>query len=199
MAKIEMTGLRFGRLVVLRDSGIRTDRKVVWTCVCDCGEEVNVIGTSLRSGLTQSCGCLKLEKITKHGESKTRLYSHWECMISRASNPNNARSHRYLERGIVVCEEWKEYKNFSKWAKENGYSDDLSLDRIDNDGDYKPSNCRWVDSKTQGNNRSTNNNITFNGKTQTLTQWAEEVGINKSTLSKRIHRGWEIERALTTK
>lgn len=199
MAKIEMTGLRFGRLTVLKDSGRRKDRKIVWTCACDCGKTVDVIGTSLRSGLTQSCGCLKQEVITKHGESGTKLYSHWEGIIDRTTNSNNSRSHRYMERGITVCDEWREYQNFSKWAKENGYSEELSLDRINNDGNYEPNNCRWVDMKTQGNNRSTNNNIEFDGKTQTLTQWAEELGINKSTLSKRIHRGWSVERALTTK
>lgn len=157
-----LTGERFGRLRVLGDSGDRKNRHILWDCLCDCGNHVKLDTFSLRSGHTSSCGCLMRDTVsmqfTKHGESASRLYVVWCGMISRCTNPHHSSFHNYGGRGISVCDEWRDnYESFASWAIENGYDPDAphgkcTLDRIDNDGDYEPSNCRWVDMKTQSNN-----------------------------------------------
>ncbi|GHV91221.1 hypothetical protein AGMMS50268_17240 [Spirochaetia bacterium] len=120
-------------------------------------------------------------------------------MIARCDQPHNERAKRdYHDRGITVCSEWHDYPTFREWALENGYRDDLSIDREDNDGNYCPENCRWADDDTQANNTSRNINITFNGKTMTLKQWSKEIGVKYRTLSQRILvLGWDIDRAFT--
>ena len=120
--------------------------------------------------------------------------------MKRRCYDNNAISYnKYGGRGIKVCEEWQEYEPFSEWAKNNGYTDELTLDRIDNNGDYSPNNCRWATYKEQALNTRTNHFIEFCGEIKTLSQWADELGINRSTLCERINsRGWSIEKALTT-
>lgn len=136
--------------------------------------------------------------MTKHGDYKTRLYSIYRCMRDRCNNPNNTNYKNYGARGIDVCDEWEsDYFSFKNWATNNGYQKSLTLDRIDFNKGYSPANCRWVNLKTQGNNKRTNHYITYNGKKQTLTQWAEQVGMKPNCLHTRLSRGWSIERALT--
>lgn len=117
-------------------------------------------------------------------------------MRVRCNNRNFHEYKRYGGRGIKICEEWNDYFSFQKWAYVNGYKDDLTIDRIDNDGDYSPDNCRWITIEEQQQNRCTSHMITFNGKTQNLTQWAKEYSITRDCLKQRIKRGWPIERAL---
>lgn len=136
-----------------------------------------------------------------HGESyhETRLHHIWVNMRYRCNNPNCSHYNRYGGRGIKVCDEWNEYLVFKKWAMANGYDDSKSIDRIDNNGNYEPNNCRWATMKTQNNNRSSNNNITYNGETHTVAEWACIVGINENTLRSRLFiNKWDIETALTT-
>ena len=134
----------------------------------------------------------------KHGMSKTRLYNIWCRMIARVSDTKNNRYNRYGGRGIKVCDEWKDPSVFISWALDNGYDDTLSIDRIDNDGNYEPSNCRWTTPKEQARNTVSIKPITFNGETRSIPEWAEKVGILKYTLHKRLRSGWSVERALTT-
>ena len=138
----------------------------------------------------------KGSKNTYHGQSKTRLYKIWVDMKRRCDNPNRKHYERYGGRGIAYCQEWKDFSSFYKWAMENGYSEELTLDRINNDGNYEPNNCRWTNHKEQMNNTSRNHVISFNGKTQNLTQWAEEYGLSYNLLRDRLMLGWTFDDAL---
>mgnify|MGYP000409137109 CR=1 FL=1 len=142
----DYTGMKFGRLTVQkRISG----RSTKYQCICDCGNIVIVLGSNLVSGATKSCGCFRSELVTKadtkHGGCKTRLYSIWRNMLDRCNNPKNKEYHRYGGRGIIVCAEWEtDFSSFREWALSSGYQDNLTIDRIDNDLGYAPSNCQWL-------------------------------------------------------
>lgn len=215
MGKIkDLAGQRFGRLVVKYDTGKRQNRQVIWHCVCDCGNEVEILGGNLRKGYTQSCGCLSKERAKENikiaipkaiqsikkyedpNEIYTRLYRIWAGMKRRCNNTKAINYSDYGGKGVYVCKEWEEYSNFKKWALTSGYNDDLTLDRIDTTKEYSPKNCRWATMKEQQNNRTNNHLLTLKGKTQTVAQWAEELNINYKVLEARIIRGWDIERAL---
>lgn len=193
-----LIGNKYGRLTVLEDSGDRCWGGIMWNCQCECGNTINVVGKSLKNGSTTSCGCYRRDLMTIHGESRTRLYEVWENMIDRTTNPNNNKYQNYGGRGISVCDEWKEYINFSNWAKENGYNDSLTIDRIDVNGKYEPSNCRWATQQVQANNRTNNYYITWNDKTQSLKDWSRELNLTYDTLRSRLKRGWSVEKAFTT-
>lgn len=204
MKAIDIKGQRFGRLVAVEKSPNKRGR-TAWKCVCDCGNEIIVTTTDLRRGHTRSCGCIHSERMhgnkmrETHGDTHTSLYKTWSAMKQRTSNPKTINYELYGGKGVGVCEKWLKYENFKAWATENGYEEGLTLDRIDGNGDYCPENCRWVDWETQQNNRCNNRLITFNGKTQTMSQWAREIGIKPRTLFARIdNKGWSIEKALTT-
>lgn len=132
----------------------------------------------------------------KHGLRKSRLFSIWASMKSRCFNPNFPSYKSYGGRGITICKEWLEFKNFHEWALSNGYADNLTIDRIDNNGNYEPSNCRWTNSKTQSRNTRRNVNITINDETNALIEWCEIYKINYKTVRDRLHRGWNILDAL---
>ena len=199
---IDLIGMRFGRLSVIGKTRIIGGR-VAWVCKCDCGNKTTTLTTELLRGRTKSCGCYQKERASAanktHGHSGTRLYRIWSNMIQRCSNPKNDNYHLYGAKGIAVCDEWKEFETFGKWALENGYTDALSIDRIDNSKGYSPDNCRWATPQEQTDNRDCTQLVSYNGKTQTLNRWAEETGIPYRKLLWRIHQGWPIERALTTK
>ena len=195
---INIAGERFGKLVVIKPmktSGPRKGKHVVWECVCDCGGVTHVLSSSLRCGDTQSCGCSKGNH--KHGGRHTRLYSIWTNIKTRTTNPNATRFSNYGGRGIKLCQDWaNSFEAFRKWAESNGYADGLSIDRINNDGDYEPVNCRWANAALQSSNTRISLKLTHNGKTQTLNGWAREMGIGASTLSRRLKSGMPLDSAL---
>lgn len=157
MVSTDITGNKYGRLTViaLHSHGSRNPwSHTKWLCRCDCGNEIIVARGNLTTGNTQSCGCLYKE--TRYGAfvpNDNRLYNSWRAMKARCNNPNNNRYYAYGARGIKVCPEWESYPNFKKWALENGYSKELTIDRIDNDGNYEPANCRWVAPEEQSKHR----------------------------------------------
>lgn len=130
---------------------------------------------------------------------KSRLYHIWEDMKSRCQNPNNRRYNSYGGRGIVLCDDWKnDYVSFHTWSMENGYRSDLTIDRIDVNGNYCPENCRWATIKEQSNNRRTNRVLTLDGISKTMKQWGDEMGFGKHVIKNRLSRGWDLRKALTT-
>lgn len=144
----DLSGNRYGRLLV-KERTYTDGKHSYWLCVCDCGNETVVCGDSLKRGATRSCGCLNSEVSSKssmtHGMSNTRLYKSWLQMKYRCYNPNFNEFHRYGGRGIKVCDEWRDdFQSFYNWAILNGYSDDLTIDRIQTDGNYEPDNCQWL-------------------------------------------------------
>ena len=202
MKLIDLTDHRFGRLVVIKRYGTR-GKAVTWLCRCDCGAEIVTRGDSLRKGATQSCGCIHKEQLQQrnytHGLTHTRLHNIWGLMIQRCYNPQTPCYEAYGGRGITVCDEWREsFQAFYEWAMVNGYKDNLTVDRKDNEKGYSPDNCRWVTRKVQANNTRRNHYINYSGEKHTVSEWAEIIGIMPDTLRCRIIRGWSVEKALTT-
>ena len=198
---IDLTGMRFGRLVALRRS--KKKNKTEWLCVCDCGNEKVIEGGSLRGGRTKSCGCLNREVARKyffkHGYGKTKLVGIRSQMIRRCYNPKTDRYPNYGGRGIIVCKEWlNNPRSFYEWSINNGFKEDLTIDRIDNDGNYEPSNCRWATQEEQANNKQASRRITYNGETKTQAQWAKEVGIDPRVMQCRRKSGWSEELIVAT-
>lgn len=199
----ELAGLRFGHLTVLEKSQIVRGRQRLWKCVCDCGKETFVAGGNLRSGHTKSCGCYRESGRANlhrtHGGSRSRLYEIYHGMKKRCYNPNCKAYARYGGRGITICDEWLDsFESFREWALSNGYQDNLSIDRIDNDGLYAPENCRWESSATQRRNRDDIAEIEYMGEKMCLSDAADLAGIPVKTVRKRIFvLGWSADRALS--
>ena len=195
MAKlIDLTNLRFGKWTVSHrfNSKNKRDERTLWTCKCECGTIRNIDSLALRSGRTKSCGC------SKDGHSKTRLYSIWCGIKDRTTCMNRPRAKDYIGRGITMCEEWNDWNVFKSWAISNGYSDTLSIDRIDNNKGYCPQNCRWVNSKTQGENKRNNIVVEINGETHILSEWCRILGLNRYSVKSRIlNQGLTPYEALT--
>lgn len=202
----DIQGMKFGRLTAIeREARVPHGHAVQWKCICDCGNVVIVNGSRLRRGITQSCGCLQKELarertgklMKKHGDSRTRLFRIWSCMKNRCTSKNNTHFNCYGGRGIRVCDEWLDFESFRDWALNNGYEDTLTIDRIDVNGNYEPSNCRWATRKEQAQNRRTTRFIEYKGETHSLKQWSEILGMPDSCLKYRLDKGWSIEKAFT--
>ena len=202
MSKLKnLKGQRFDRLIVISRAENSKTGKARWICKCDCGNETVVSGDALRNKNTRSCGCLQKEIITKqntiHGKTGTKIYKAYIHMKERCYSKNDKRYSDYGGRGITVCDEWlHSFQAFYDWSMANGYADDLTIDRIDVNGNYEPGNCRWVTQKEQQNNRRNNHCLTYNGETKTLSQWSEITGIQSLTILNRLRLGWSIEKAL---
>lgn len=158
----DITGQRFGRLTVIGREGTNKHRASTWRCLCDCGSEIVVVGSNLRTGWSQSCGCIRKDRLTTHGKRKSRLWAVWMGMRRRCNKPYDPAYHNYGGRGITVCDEWNDFQAFHDWAIANGYDENApkgqcTIDRIDNDKGYSPDNCRWVDMKVQSNNKRKRN------------------------------------------
>lgn len=198
-----LAGQKFGRLTVIEHLGSSNDNQALWLCKCDCGNEKIVKGHNLIKGNTKSCGCLKnemsRERLKKHGKSRTRLYDIWIAIKQRCYNPKNDRYKSYGGRGITVCDEWlNDFQAFYDWAMTNGYKDDLTIDRIDVNGNYEPSNCRWITNLQQQQNKRNSFIVEYKGRKITISQLARENNIKPNVLYGRIKNGWSIEKAVTT-
>lgn len=205
LRRSDLTGRRFGRLVVIGPADPPVDKRhrSRWRCKCDCGREKDVVSAGLCYGTTISCGCAQRELASAasiiHGQYKSRLYRIWESMLARCENQHNSHYENYGGRGITVCEEWHDFVNFMQWAVRMGYQENLTIDRINVHEGYTPINCRWATMHEQSRNKRTNHNITYNGVTRCLTDWAATLGMSVSGLRRRINRyGGDIERAFAT-
>ena len=200
----DITGQRFGKLVALYpEESHEKYKNWRWVCKCDCGNFKSVTTSNLCAGHAKSCGCNRypkgIRRNYKNGFSRTRIGNIYRLMVSRCSE-GGIRTKNYYDRGVRVCEEWlgeDGINNFVKWANENGYSDELTLDRIDVNGNYEPSNCRWATYREQANNTRVNKRITYNGETKTVADWSRELGMNYGTLQSRLRNGWTVEEAFT--
>lgn len=198
--RIDLSGQRFGSLVAVKFLRSNDKGTTIWLCKCDCGNEIEVSYNNLKSGNTQSCGCWH----EKHKDSGSRLYKCWQDMKARCCYEGDFNYKNYGGRGIKVCEEWTtSYLKFKDWALSNGYSDELTLDRIDVNGNYFPQNCRWVDAETQQNNRRDNVYVNYNGERLTLMQFANKYtipkGISYKTLWYRFSMlKWDLHKCLST-
>lgn len=183
---------------VIGNAPDRNGRKMV-LCRCDCGTIKEVRYDGIKCGSTKSCGCVRLNKIRTHGMTNTRLYNIWHKMKERCYNHNHVHYHNYGGRGISVCDQWRDnFQNFYNWAMSNGYSDNLTIDRKDDDGNYTPENCRWATPLEQQNNLRNNRVIRAMGKSQSIARWSAEVSIPYTTIYSRLCKGWSEEDAILT-
>jgi hypothetical protein len=201
--RVDVSGQRFGRLVAISECKERLRGHIVWRCKCDCGVEVAIQATLLVSGHTKSCGCLSrdaaCERMTVHGDFAACSDRHnerniWVGMLGRCLDKNNYAYSNYGSRGITVCESWLNFDNF---YRDMGPRPSLkhSIDRINNDGNYEPSNCRWATQKQQANNTRFNRMLTYKGRTQSLALWCDELGISHQMVRSRLSRGWTVDKA----
>lgn len=202
---IDLSNKKFGMLTVIKRSGTSNDNQAMWECRCDCGNICLVRGRDLRDGHTKTCGCKSHEltnnaKIT-HGKTKSRLYGIWRSMKSRCYVKSCKEYDNYGGRGITVCDEWlNDFQAFYGWSMENGYQDNLTIDRKNNDKGYSPDNCRWATAKEQANNTRNNHFLEYNGEIHTIAEWSEITKIKSSTIERRINQyGWSVEKSLTKK
>lgn len=191
----KLDGKRFSRLTVIERDHTNGRGEIVWKCQCDCGNITYVTSNYLVSGHTKSCGCLVAEKTreanTTHGLSHTKLTRTYANMITRCYNPKYKYYSSYGGRGISVCSEWTGIDgivNFIQWSLANGYKDDLTLDRIDVNGNYSPNNCRWATMKQQQNNRTNNTRYEYNGEVKTMSEWADALGVKYTRLQHLLWR-----------
>lgn len=199
--KLNLTGHRYNRWTVLHESGKDNHGATFWTCRCDCGTTGRVRTTHLRLGVSKSCGCLQREVAAKmkttHGLHRHPLYDVWNAIHRRISNPDDPGYKNWGGRGIQVCERWSSLEAFIEDMGPS-YRKGLSIDRIDNDGNYEPGNCHWTTSVVQQRNRRNNVLLTYLGKTLTVAEWADICEIKYATLHKRVTTyEWSTERALT--
>ena len=199
----DLTNQTFGRLTVISRSF--TKKRTAWVCLCTCGNKTVVTSDALKGGVTKSCGCFSREvksrtaiaRSTTHGKYTSAEYKSWAGMKHRCSNAKASNYATYGARGITFCERWDSFEKF--YADMGDRPDGTSLDRIDNNGDYTPDNCRWATPNEQNNNTRSNRIIEFNGEKLTASQWASRIGISKSTFYTRINKlGWTAKRAIET-
>lgn len=204
-----IVGQRFGRLVAQQIINEDWKEKTNVLCLCDCGNTKIANLVRLERGYVRSCGCLRIEKSTAtlhkyqkenssaKGDGKSRLYHIWYSMLSRCYNKNCKEYVLYGARGIVVCDEWKnDYIVFKKWSMEHGYKDYLTIDRINNNGNYEPLNCSWATMKEQCRNRRNNHILIYKNEKKTIAEWSELTNISYSNIIARLNRGWSVEKTL---
>lgn len=197
--RLDLTGQHFSELIVIESAGVQQvgnsrTRKSLWLCRCSCGTEITVHGSSLTTGNTKSCGCYRRKQRAKQKVSGSRTYRIWQAMLNRCRHHKHPLWHRYGGRGISVCKRWHSYEKF--FQDMGKVPNGMSIDRIDNDGDYAPQNCRWATRHEQSRNMTTNRWLELNGKRQILADWAKELGMDQSSLRERLEK-MPLEEALT--
>lgn len=186
---IDISGQVFGKLTVLKREGSDKEGKALWLCKCECGKETLTTGKRLRKGTTKSCGCI----VNKHNMTNTPTWKVWR----RCYETTNEHYQRYGARGIKVAERWHEFVNFLEDMGER--PEGTSIDRINNDGNYEPDNCRWADNFTQNNNRGEyNTKLTLGSETKTIAEWCRKLNMKPTAIQERLRRGWSVEKTLTT-
>ena len=203
--KTDLSKMKFEHLTVIRklEKHEREIEKNIWLCRCDCGKEIQVSTDKLKNNKNCSCGCIPQKrncKPRKHGLTKSRIANIYGLMVARCTNPNNPAYADYGGRGINVCVEWlgeHGLEKFNEWSVSHGYSPELEIDRIDNNKGYSPDNCRWTTKKIQCRNRRSNVYITYKGRTQSLADWCDELGLEYNMIYLRYRRGMETERMFT--
>ena len=203
----DKTGMKFGKLTVIRFLKKITDKngkaRYLYECKCECGNTIIRETGTLRENTMCSCGCYKAGTLNKkHGlwSYDNKLYGVWQTMKGRCFKSTNTKYKNYGGRGISVCDEWKnDFKVFNDWAYKNGYKEGLTLDRIDVNGNYEPSNCRWITAKEQARNKTTSFFIEYNGEKRCLSEWASILNLSYKALFNRLkYKGWSVERAFAT-
>ena len=204
LGKENIIGMKFGRLTVLKE--IEKNKNLrTFECICECGGKKNVYKKYLKSGDVKSCGCLSKEhlkkiQLPKHGFSRHKLYIRFDGIKKRCYNKKDKDYKNYGGRGIKICDEWlNDYTKFHEWALNSGYKKGLTIDRINNNGNYEPNNCRWITNKEQQRNTRNNVFLTYNGETHCLSEWAEILGLTDSCIRGRSFRNLPIEKILSTK
>lgn len=197
MMALDLTNKRFGKLIAVEKVGKDKARNILWRCKCDCGNEVIVTACELNRGHCRSCGCYQKERASEankiHGKSHTKLHYVWTDMLKRCENPSHHAYKWYGGKGVNVCDEWKEFIAFEKWALENGYKEGLTIDRIDVNGNYCPENCRWATRKQQSNNLSTCVFFEFMDERLNITQFCEKYKVSPSNFYKKARNNICIE------
>lgn len=193
---LDLSGKKFGKLYVVEIDKNPSNKRIKWICLCDCGKITSVASHQLVSGNTKSCGCIRYEtKNQTHGMRHTRIYEIWCGIKKRCYNKNDKNYPKYGGRGISVCEEWKnDFSIFFSWAISHGYKDNLTIDRINNNGNYEPNNCRWITHAEQQRNRTNNIFIEKDGIKKTLSEWALEMNINPKVAYQRYKRNIDTQK-----
>lgn len=199
---IDITGKRFNSLVVIKRLENAKGGVVRWECLCDCGNITAVRGSNLKNGAVKSCGCRREDagKLNStHGMSKSKLYRKWAGMKQRCYNNSIASFKDYGGRGIKVCNEWKDsFETFRDWALSHGYSDDLTIERIDTEKDYCPNNCMWIPFNKQQGNRRICYSFVHNGESKNLADWCRDLNLDYYMVHNRIYKlGWSFEKAIS--
>jgi hypothetical protein len=198
----DITGKKFGRLTAIAPIRRAPYSNIVWLCICECGTEKEAVLSDLNKGHYLSCGCYKIECISKskttHGMSNSAEFNIWQGIKERCNNKKAANYHRYGGRGIKICERWE--NDFSAFYEDMGSrpSSKHSIDRIDNNGDYVKPNCRWTTKKVQSNNRNNNKRLEYCGETRTVQEWCDKYKVNRSTFVSRLKRGLSVGESLFT-
>ena len=204
---VDLTGMHFKNFDVIEYAGFFPDKyghnRQQWKCKCVCGKELILSRSDLTKKQIKSCGCLTKKLIDEanvtHGLSKTRLYHIWANIKDRCLNSKSSSYKYYGERGITICDEWKnDFIEFRDWALDNGYKEDLSIERINVNGNYEPNNCCWIPLKNQCKNTRWNKYYTLNGETHSTVEWSILLGGTEALVGRRLKDGWDLERALTT-
>ena len=210
-SKLLEKGQKFGRLTVIELDHIKDYKdklgkiyhREYYKCICECGNFWVTEKSQLTTGHCQSCGCLQKEanrtKPNCHGMSKTKIYSIWSTMKDRCFREKCVDYKNYGGRGITIQKEWLDFKNFYEWAKNNGYKEGLTIERIDVNGNYEENNCTWIENALQSKNKTNSHYLTYNGKTKIIEDWAKEMNLKHgAAITSRLKLGWTIEEALTT-
>ena len=210
MKNIDISNQKFGRLTAIEKS-TNICGKTAWKCLCDCGNIAYVSTSNLTCNRIKSCGCIKQELLMRrnitHNQRHTRLYEVWKGIKQRCYNPKHRAYHNWGGRGIKMCEDWKNnFQSFYDWSYANGYSPEnqkdeknkLTIDRIDVNGNYEPSNCRWVKRSKQARNKRANKIISYRSEEHCLVEWCEYLNLNYPTIYSRLNKGWSVERAFET-